>query len=70
MGYSQKGYYRQMLVEYPDVMNILQMSKALSISVKTGYKLLKDGEVKGLKVGRAYRVPKLRIIEYLMQISD
>ena len=59
--------YRQMLAGYPDVMDVEQMSTALGVSVKTGYKLLKTGEVKGLKVGRAYKIPKVRLIEYLLQ---
>ncbi|NLV99085.1 MAG: helix-turn-helix domain-containing protein [Clostridiaceae bacterium] len=41
------------------------MSKALGISSKTGYKLLRDNKVKHLKVGRAYRVPKVHLLSYL-----
>ena len=50
--------YSVMLREYPDVMNIEQMSQALGVSTKTGYGLLKSGKVACLKVGRAYRIPK------------
>ena len=67
MNRSQKYTYRQLLADYPDVMDVEQMSRALGVSVKTGYKLLKEGDVKGLKIGRAYKIPKVRLIEYLMQ---
>ena len=70
MSYSHKVSYRQMLAAYPDVMDVEQMSKALGISVKTGYKLLKGGDVMGLKIGRAYKIPKVRVIEYLLQIKE
>lgn len=62
---SPRDAYRLMLKEYPDVMDIEQMCEALSISTKTGYKLLKDGKIEYLKIGRAYRIPKAHILHYL-----
>lgn len=58
MSFTMKDAYSVMLREYPDVMNIEQMSQALGVSTKTGYGLLKSGKVACLKVGRAYRIPK------------
>ena len=46
-------------------MDIGQMCEALSVSTKTGYKLLKDGKIEYLKIGRAYRIPKAHILRYL-----
>lgn len=54
-----------MLKDYPDVMDIGQMCEALGVSTKTGYKLLKDGKIEYLKIGRAYRIPKAHILRYL-----
>lgn len=54
-----------MVVLYPDVMDIGQMCEALGVSTKTGYKLLKDGKIEYLKIGRAYRIPKAHILRYL-----
>lgn len=59
------GWYRLMLKDYPDVMDIGQMCEALGVSTKTGYKLLKDGKIEYLKIGRAYRIPKAHILRYL-----
>ena len=42
---SSKEAYSLMLKDYPDVMNIDQMCEILGVSTKTGYKLLKNGEV-------------------------
>ncbi|HZJ90261.1 MAG TPA: helix-turn-helix domain-containing protein [Oscillospiraceae bacterium] len=57
--------YQSILKEYPDILTVEEMSKALGISSKTGYKLLRDNKVKHLKVGRAYRVPKVHLLSYL-----
>ena len=46
-------------------MDIGQMCEALGVSTKTGYKLLKDGKIEYLKIGRAYRIPKAHILRYL-----
>lgn len=62
---SQREAYRLMLKDYPDVMSIDQMCEILSVSTKTGYKLLKEGKICCLKVGRAYRIPKAHLFTYL-----
>ena len=65
MSFTMKDAYSVMLREYPDVMNIEQMSQALGVSTKTGYGLLKKGKVACLKVGRAYRIPKVHLLTYM-----
>ena len=65
MSFTMKDAYSVMLREYPDVMNIEQMSQALVVSTKTGYGLLKSGKVACLKVGRAYRIPKVHLLTYM-----
>ena len=65
MSFTMKDAYSVMLREYPDVMNIEQMSQALGVSTKTGYGLLKSGKVACLKVGRAYRIPKVHLLAYM-----
>ena len=65
MIFTMKDSYSVMLREYPDVMNIEQMSQALGVSTKPGYGLLKSGKVASLKVGRAYRIPKVHLRDYM-----
>lgn len=57
--------YKTILKNYPDVMNIEQMCEVLGISTKTGYRLLKEGQIESLKVGRSYRITKVKILQYL-----
>ena len=62
---SQREAYKLMLKDYPDVLNIDQMCEILSVSTKTGYKIIKFGSICCLKVGRAYRIPKAHLFSYL-----
>ena len=55
-----------MLKEYPDVLSFQQMCMILNISPKTGYKLLQDEIISNIKVGKAYRIPKVHMITYLI----
>ncbi len=59
---SQRDAYKLMLKEYPDVLGIDQMCEILGISTKTGYRILREGKICCLKVGRAYRIPKAHLL--------
>jgi excisionase family DNA binding protein len=54
-----------MFKEYPDVMNVKQVSVLLGVSTKTVYKLIQSGDFTSLKVGREFRVPKVSLMKYL-----
>lgn len=70
MKISGKEAYSVMLSDSPDIMNIEEMCSALSISKKTGYKLLREGKIVGMKVGRTYRVPKVHMLSYLKIVDE
>jgi excisionase family DNA binding protein len=57
--------YGSVLQEYPDVLNVPQVSAALGVSTKTVYRLLHAGDLGSLKVGREFRVPKLYVMQYI-----
>ena len=62
--------YKLLFTDYPDVVNIEQMCEMLGgISSKTGYRLLREGEIRSFKIGRRYAVPKVNIFEYLKVIE-
>lgn len=69
MGFNMKDVYSVMLKEYPDLMNIEQMSEALGVSTKTGYKLLKEGKIMFMKVGRKIRIPKAHLLAYMKVLN-
>jgi len=51
--------------DYPDLLDVTETSQLLGVSTKTVYNLLKSGQIKKKKVGRAYRIPKIYITEFL-----
>ena len=55
---THREAYRVMLQGYPDVLNIEQMCEILKISTKTGYRLLKDGQIQNLKSAVLTGFPK------------
>ena len=62
--------YKMMFRDYPDVVTVEQMCEMLGgISIKTGYRLLKNGSIKSVVVGRRYRIPKLYVFEYLEPVE-
>ena len=70
MKISGKEAYSVMLSDSPDIMNIEEMCSALSISKKTGYKLLREGKIVGMQDGRTYRVPKVHVLSYLKIVDE
>ena len=57
--------YREILREYPDILTFPEMCRALGISSKTGYGLLRKNQIEHIKVGRAYKIPKAHLLSYL-----
>lgn len=63
---KKKNVYTKMLKDFPDVLNVYQMCKALGgISTKTGYKLLKEKKIESIKVGREYKIAKINLIDFI-----
>ena len=56
--------YHVVLKEYPDILDVKQVSMLLGISTKTVYKLLRDGSLTSLKIGREFRIPKVNVMKY------
>ena len=58
MELSTNEVYRVVFKEYPDILDVKQVSKLLGVSTKTVYKLLRNGTLDSLKIGREFRIPK------------
>lgn len=56
-----------MFANYPDVVGVEQMCTMLGgIGKKTAYDLLKNGDIRYVKIGKSYKIPKICVIEYLI----
>jgi len=62
---NTKKYFQIMFSEFPDVVNVSEMAQMLKVSAKTAYKILKEDKIKYIAIGRAYKIPKVRVIEFL-----
>lgn len=62
---TKKDTYLVMFKEYPDVVDVEQMSEMIGISTKTAYKLLRENKIDHFKIGRTYKIPKLNILLYI-----
>ena len=52
---------------YPDVVSVEEIQQMLRIGKNAVYALLKDGEIKSIKVGKRYIVPKKYVAEFLLK---
>lgn len=65
MEIQSQEIYRIVFKEYPDIMDVKQVSALLDVSTKTVYKLIRDGSLASIKVGREFRIPKYAVLTYL-----
>jgi excisionase family DNA binding protein len=66
---STHEIYRVVFKEYPDVMDVKQVSRLLGVSTKTVYRLLRNGSLDALKIGREFRIPKVNVMKYVKVFS-
>ncbi|MFM9329402.1 helix-turn-helix domain-containing protein [Paenibacillus mesotrionivorans] len=55
-----------MFIDYDDVITISDMMEILAIGRNKAYDLLRSGQIKSFKIGKAYRIPKTCIEEYVL----
>lgn len=61
--------YGLMFSGYPDIVNIRQLQAMLGISRHAAYDLLGEGEIGCIKLGNAYKIPKVNVIRYVLEAS-
>ena len=49
----------------PLVLHVKELAEVLSISQNTVYALVRSGQIRSIRTGRIYRIPKDALIEYL-----
>ena len=49
----------------PLVLHVKELAEVLSISRNTAYALVRSGQIRSIRTGRIYRIPKDALIEYL-----
>lgn len=54
-----------MLKNYKDILSVEDLCEILSIGKNTAYRLLKSGEIKSVRIGKVYKIPKDSVTKYL-----
>lgn len=54
-----------MFENYPDVLTVSQMRKALQIGQSKAYELVHSGDLRFITIGRQIRVPKTYLLDYM-----
>ena len=58
--------YLAMFKSYPDVVSVEILQDMLGICWKNAYLLVKHNKIRSARVGRSYKIPKLCVVEYLL----
>ena len=58
--------YMMMFKDYPDVVSVDILQEMLGICRKNAYLLVKQNRIHSARVGRSYKIPKLCVVEYLI----
>ena len=65
-----KSMYNIMFSGFPDILTVIHLQEALGISRHLAYDLINDGEIKALKVGNSFRIPKASLINYVYSNTE
>ena len=59
--------YKLMFAEYPDIVTVKDLQIMLGISRHAAYDLLGEGEISCIRLGNAYKIPKINVIDYVLK---
>lgn len=59
--------YKLMFAEYPDIVTVKDLQAMLGISRHAAYDLLGEGEISCIRLGNAYKIPKINVINYVLK---
>ena len=58
--------YSRMFRTYPDALSLKDLSKMFGVSTKQASKLIHEGKIDTVKIGREYRIAKVNAIRFLL----
>lgn len=62
-----KELYKMMFPDYPDIVTVAQLQQMLGVSRHLAYDLINNGYISGIKIGNAFKIPKVNVINYVME---
>lgn len=58
-----------MLQRYDDIMDVFDVAEALQIGKNRVYEILEKGELKGFRIGRVWKIPRVSLEDYILSQS-
>lgn len=49
----------------PTLYTVQEIAEALRVHSRTAYRLVKEGKIKGIKVGSQWRIPESALLDYI-----
>ena len=65
-----KELYKMMFPDYPDIVTVAQLQQMLGVSRHLAYDLINNGYISGVKIGNAFKIPKVNVINYVMEEGE
>ena len=65
MNNSQNPSNNEFFTNYPDLLTTDDLQKALGIGRTLAYRLINNGEIKHLRIGKNIRIPKRYIMDFI-----
>ena len=62
-----KELYKMMFPNYPDIVTVAQLQEMLGVSRHLAYDLISDGYISTVKIGNSHKIPKVNVINYVME---
>lgn len=60
---------QEIFKEIKDVLNVEDLCDILDIGLSSAYKLVRENKIKYIKIGRAYKIPKCYLIDFILDYS-
>ncbi|WP_407384313.1 helix-turn-helix domain-containing protein [Ruminococcus sp.] len=61
---------KEMFIEYDEILSIEDVMEILHIGKNSVYSLLKSNEIRNIRVGKRYIVPKQSVINFITAITE
>ena len=55
-----------MFDNYDDILTVAEVMELLYVGKNTVYRLLQDGELRGFRIGKVWRIPKACLEQYII----
>ena len=55
-----------MFDHYDDILTVSEVMELLYVGKNTVYRLLQEGELRGFRIGKTWRIPKACLEEYIL----